>query len=1016
MALTNSEIQQVIQALKSDAQGVEELKEVTSLEGVSSLPAMKGGEMVKAPLTLLQEPAKQAAATANNAAAKAETSASRADSATTAANAAKQSAIEAAAEASKAAEMAGDVVSEFGDIQESIERDIQDAKTILVIAGIVKSVTITSASTIGEGVVVFCEATGTFVYKIGNTYYSNWVTSSLYGTAGLNGAVPYAYKVYMYDSSLYAFKDGSLNQVSGSGAGNVYNVTSLIPLESGYYSLQFAIESIPEKSRCKGLVVTFESEMGKWQAWQYEGTTLESFTVVGAWSEFGGSGTIKSITLNGEVQVPDDSGNVILNVEQVEVDETLSPESTNPVQNAAVTARLTEIEASTVFDMTAEESDDNTVRLTLTNKSGAEIASVDIPAGSGGGGGTGEATTKIVLTSEVDKPVLKFGDSASLTYFFDHQYGSGDDKGTSTGQKAQVTITMLKGAQTVYSETFNDVSKGTYTVDLSKYLFVGTLDVYVKAVTVDPNSGSKQTKQSYVSLKVVTLSLTSTYNLASRISGYESNESVSIPFTVSGAGTKVVTLYLDGAQSETRTISKSGQTNGSFSVSMADLNVGRHTVQMIAEMEASDNLIITSESVYIDICKSGAFKPSISAMFSFQDGRIFKEDHLTPTIEVGQYEKLEFSFVVYDPTKTPAEMDIYRDGTKSQTISVPRTTQVYTNRFTDQGQVEMRFVCGVTTYNFNIDVIQSGIDIEEIKGDIALRLVASGRSNSEENPGIWQYEGIETRFTGFDWKSDGWTGDSLKITNGGAIDINYTPFSTDAVVLGATYEMELKCTNVTDREGIVVECMDSGVGFKMTTQEAMMAAKGGSQVSTLFASGLILKIAFVVRKRSGSRLLELFVNGIRCGAKKYGETESMLQETPSTIRINSDAADVELRNVRVYKRDLSDDEILTNYMVDRETTEDMVLLFNDNDVMDDEGKDVDIEKLRLKGKSVMRIVGNVNLVNATNNKKFEVPVDIFFYSAYGKEYDFVIRNAGLRIQGTSSTTYPRKNYRRIQRS
>lgn len=56
----------------------------------------------------------------------------------------------------------------------------------------------------------------------------------------------------------------------------------------------------------------------------------------------------------------------------------------------------------------------------------------------------------------------------------------------------------------------------------------------------------------------------------------------------------------------------------------------------------------------------------------------------------------------------------------------------------------------------------------------------------------------------------------------------------------------------------------------------------------------------------------------------------------------------------------------------------------------------------------MRIVGDVNLVNATNNKKFEVPVDIYFYSPYGKEYDFVARNVGLRIQGTSSTTYPRK--------
>ena len=65
-------------------------------------------------------------------------------------------------------------------------------------------------------------------------------------------------------------------------------------------------------------------------------------------------------------------------------------------------------------------------------------------------------------------------------------------------------------------------------------------------------------------------------------------------------------------------------------------------------------------------------------------------------------------------------------------------------------------------------------------------------------------------------------------------------------------------------------------------------------------------------------------------------------------------------------------------MVDRPTSDEMVVLFEKNQVMDDEGTDVDIDKLRAMGKSVMRIVGDVNLVNQTNNKKFEVPVDIYF--------------------------------------
>jgi len=47
----------------------------------------------------------------------------------------------------------------------------------------------------------------------------------------------------------------------------------------------------------------------------------------------------------------------------------------------------------------------------------------------------------------------------------------------------------------------------------------------------------------------------------------------------------------------------------------------------------------------------------------------------------------------------------------------------------------------------------------------------------------------------------------------------------------------------------------------------------------------------------------------------------------------------------------------------------MVLLFQRNDVLNDETDEVDIDKLRAQGKAVMRIVGDVDLVNQTNNKK-----------------------------------------------
>lgn len=54
MAISQEDIQQVLNAIKAESQGVQELEEVTSLNGVNSLPAVKGNELVSVPVSLLQ--------------------------------------------------------------------------------------------------------------------------------------------------------------------------------------------------------------------------------------------------------------------------------------------------------------------------------------------------------------------------------------------------------------------------------------------------------------------------------------------------------------------------------------------------------------------------------------------------------------------------------------------------------------------------------------------------------------------------------------------------------------------------------------------------------------------------------------------------------------------------------------------------------------------------------------------------------------------------------------------------
>ena len=1019
MALTEEEkkelVQDVVNQIKTDSQSVDELETVSTLDGVVSLPAMRGETVVSAPVKLLSKPAEDAAVTAKASAAVADASAKKADTASATAEAAAKTATDAASKATDAAQKTEAAVVKAAQVEAEYKATALAARNGATARfdGMVEGVEIVHVSYVQIEGVYYDTVSKAFCGKVEGRYCNNWPQADLYMNVDRTEVLKD--KTYVCGGVVYVWseEEGNLVEISGSGGGNTYNVTEEVPLESGYYTLETAIAAVEEKVRAKGRCITYETAQGKWETKQFKGTSTDSWEQAASWEDFGGDGTVKSVTVNGKKLEPSHDGNVDITINETEVDESLNANSTNPVQNAAVAAKLQEIEASTVLGMNAEVSDDgSSVRVSLTNKSGAEIASADIPAGSGGGGGE-TSTTKIVLTAETDKSIIKEGDSAMLTWTYDHQYSSGDEKGTSTGQKATVSIEMKRGATLMYADTQQDVSKGTYTLDLTKYLQLGTTDIYVRATTTDPTTGKTQTKQSYVSVKAVSLALTSGFNIAECVSkgGYGVSEAVSIPFAVSGSGDKTVSLYLDGHQWDSQTIKRSGTTNGSFSLSMSGLSIGRHTVQLVAEMEASQELTLKSESIYFDILKAGKAEPYIGTKLTFGDGRIFADDHLTPTIETGQYEQVKFDFVAYDPTATPATVGVWRNGIRTQTVSVPRTVQTYTNRFLEQGAVAMVLKCGTTEYKLNVNVTESGIDLGEATSGLVLKLTAAGRSNAESSPAEWRYNDVQTAFEGFDWQSNGWTGDALKLTNGANIEIGYKPFGNDATTTGATYEMELTCTNVTDRKGTVVDCMAGNVGFRLTTQEALMRTGAGSEVGTKFASGLTLKIAFVVQEKKGNRLMELYVNGILCGAKQYASTDSLLQAEPVNIKVTSESADVELRNLRVYNRALGDDEELANYMVDRPTSDEMVVLFEKNQVMDDEGTDVDIDKLRAMGKSVMRIVGDVNLVNQTNNKKFEVPVDIYFYSAYGKEYDFIIYQCGLRIQGTSSTTYPRKNYR-----
>lgn len=152
----------------------------------------------------------------------------------------------------------------------------------------------------------------------------------------------------------------------------------------------------------------------------------------------------------------------------------------------------------------------------------------------------------------------------------------------------------------------------------------------------------------------------------------------------------------------------------------------------------------------------------------------------------------------------------------------------------------------------------SGIDISETTYGLQVKLSPSGRSNGESDPAQWEYNGVETTFEGFDWSSNGWTGESLKLTGGAKAVIGYRLFKDDAGATGATIEMEFRVSGVTDRQAEVISCMDNGKGLSVTSEEASIKtgtilhytnedgedASREIKIGTKFAPEKWLKVAF----------------------------------------------------------------------------------------------------------------------------------------------------------------------------
>lgn len=885
-------------------------------------------------------------------------------------------------------------------------------------------------------------------YHFYNVTYSVPLSSGYYNATTARAAVPASVrKTGLYITYCTAANDWTIEQYTpastatsdwnntanwvgiegGSGGGTILNVDTLSPLPSGtYYTLETATAAITSNLRALGSIITFNDGLGTWKSYQFIATELNNanWLAASSWTEYGtvSKGVVKTVTFNGTVYEPDDNGNLGLPDINTEIDETLTPTGTNPVQGGAIYQAINNIEAGVSLELNSVEENGEVVAysISLLDKDGEVMSTTETFSGGGGGGET--AGTKVVLTKITTNPTVKLGDTVNLSYTYDHIETSSN---SSTGLQGASTITIVRGANTTTLPTTNISAGSTQTLNITDYVGVGTNTVKVRVV-VDTGDTTQVSTISW-NVTVVSLSLSSSFNVATIIN---QGDTVSIPYSLSGSGNKVLRMYLDGVDTEDRTITAS-TSSGSFAINTTGKSHGSHSVQLVVDLTLDNGTVIKSNSIYFDIGirVSGNLTPVVSTRFDYSDGTIIAAG-ARPYINTKQYDSFTLVYAAYNPSEVPATVSIISDGTTLSTLKVSFVRTEFSYRYLSAGTKVCSINVGSTVYTYNTVVSITDLDIEEPTDNMTLYLSAMGRSNSDVNMETWTYGGVSTTFTNFKWGGDGWLNDALRFTGTARATINYKPLQapTQNVTNAFVFSIRIKVSNVTDDTSEVVSCIDSnGTGFKITTQEASMVARGNSSVAMKFATDTIYNIAFVSYPTSSfdssedqvinSNMLHLYIDGVLSGSIQRGSGESIYQATPQNITLGSADATLDVYSMRAYSAELNDNQMLDLYMIDLGDADELVEKYNNNNILDDNGiiavdsLNDDIPYIIITGKQDNGVETFLQAaVNNNKDPKYDV-TSMLFVNKSAPEKNFYLSGGCIRLQGTSSMAYPRKNYR-----
>ena len=594
--------------------------------------------------------------------------------------------------------------------------------------------------------------------------------------------------------------------------------------------------------------------------------------------------------------------------------------------------------------------------------------------------------------------------------YIDFTFDIKNKEGNSTGENVNVTYTFIRNAN---KKVVTEVRKYGESVHLNidEYLLEGANTVIV-GITGQTSLAATTAAVTY---QVVNLTYSDDINIAQVYDISQGNKTMEVFFSVSGYGTKTVEWFLDGQQldfvkSEDEVVDVSS--DRTKYIELSNLASGVHTLQSRAYTVINGEKFYTSTLYREILVNNGDVTGNLVVVATElpQSHGIVTSENPLVFYGVEQYIPYEVRFA----TRRTGDVTISLGGEVLATVtSTAGSESLYSITSSKAGTLPIKFSVDGVDREVPVSVNTSSLDIEEITNALTFDFRAVGKSNASTDKDVWSYGEYTGTFSGFNWNaSSGWVNNALLINSGASFSVDIAPLANNATSTGKTLEFEFSTRNVEDDDAVVCDLTSNGVGLLITASEARLTSAAGEVVSTRFKSGEVNRIAFVINRNTGvtfKGLAFIYVNGILSGAVNYGSADNFLSSAQLSFNGTEDAQ-VELRAMRFYDTALSPDNILNNYILYRDTLNEMMEVYYRNEIYED-GTQTFSPDLLLHRLPVMIITGDIPTLEAATSTSTQILVDIVFVNEQDPTKNFTMKNVALRIQGTSSLAYPRKNFR-----